>query len=109
MLMKPEMPSTIECGDLVFLDDDTLLLGIGNRSNLAGFRQLIASATNQGCKRLVSIRLPPWAIHLDGTMMVIDRDLAVVHKPCFAGTASVFRNGKMSKRMNFLQFLKASE
>jgi arginine deiminase len=107
MLMKPEMPSTIECGDLVFLDDDTLLLGVGNRSNLAGLRQLITSATNSGLQTLVSIPLPPWAIHLDGTMMVLDRDLAIVHKPCFGSTASVFRNGQMSKRLNFLQFLKA--
>ena len=107
MLMKPETPSTIEGGDLIFLDDDTLLLGIGNRSNLAGFRQLMAAATKSGLHRLVAIRLPPWVIHLDGTMMVIDQDLAVVHQPCFAGTASVFKNGKMSKRTNLLQFLKA--
>jgi len=45
---------------------------------------------------------------LDGTMMVIDRDLAVVHQPSFAGTASVFENGKMRKRLKFLQFLKAN-
>ena len=108
MLMKAEMPATIEGGDLVFLDDDTLLLGVGNRSNLAGLRQLMAIATKSGLHRLVAIRLPPWVIHLDGTMMVIDRDLAVVHQPSFAGTASVFENGKMRKRLKFLQFLKAN-
>jgi len=108
MLMKAEMPATIEGGDLVFLDDDTLLLGVGNRSNSAGLRQLMAIATKSGLRRMVAIPLPPWVIHLDGTMMVIDEDLAVVHQPSFAGTASVFEKGRMSKRLKLLQFLKAN-
>jgi arginine deiminase len=108
MLMKAEMPATIEGGDLVFLDDDTLLLGVGNRSNSAGLRQLMAIATKSGLRRMVAIPLPPWVIHLDGTMMVIDEDLAVVHQPSFASTASVFEKGRMSKRLKLLQFLKAN-
>jgi arginine deiminase len=108
IVMKPETPSTIECGDLVFLDDDTLLLGVGNRSNLAGFRQLMTMATKSGLRNLVSIPLPPWVIHLDGTIMVLDSDLAIVHQPCFRGAASVFTDGRMSKRLNLLQFLKAN-
>jgi arginine deiminase len=108
MLMMPETPATIEGGDLIFLDDDTVLFGVGNRSNLAGLRQLMAIAAKSGLRRLVAIPLPRWAIHLDGTVMVIDRDLAVVHQPCFSGTASVFKDGRMSKRLNLIQFLKAS-
>jgi len=108
MLMKPETPSTIEGGDLIFLDDDTLLLGIGNRSNLAGFRQLMAAATKSGLHRLVAIRLPPWVIHLDGTIMVIDRDLAVVHKQSLRNTASLFENGRLKRRLKLVEFLKTS-
>jgi arginine deiminase len=108
MLMKADTPATIEGGDLIFLDDDTLLLGVGNRSNLAGLRQLMAIATKSGLRRMIAIPLPPWVIHLDGTMMVIDRDLAVVYQPSFTGTASVFERGRMSKRVKFLQFLKGN-
>jgi arginine deiminase len=107
-LMKAEAPATIEGGDLVFLDDDTLLLGVGNRTNRRGLRELLATATRSGLRRLVAVPLPPSVIHLDGTMMVIDRDLVVVHPRSLRGTASVFENGRIRKRLKFLQFLKTS-
>jgi arginine deiminase len=106
-LMKARAPATIEGGDLVFLDDDTLLAGTGNRTNRTGLRQLMVAATKSGLRRLVAIPLPPWVIHLDGTMMVIDRDLAVVHERSLAGTASIFEDGRLCRRLKFLQFLKA--
>ena len=107
-LMRARAPATTEGGDLVFLDDDTLLVGIGNRTNQAGLRRLIAAATKSGLRRLVAIPLPSWVINLDGTMMVIDRDLAVVHEQSLTGTASIFEDGKLSRRLKFLQFLKGS-
>ncbi len=45
---------------------------------------------------------------MDGTMMVIDRDLAIVHERSLVGTASIFEDGRLSKRLKFLQFLKTS-
>jgi arginine deiminase len=108
MLMRTAAPATIEGGDLIFQDDDTLLLGVRNRTNPSGFRELLATATKFGLRRLVAVPLPPSVIHLDGTMMIIDRDLAVVHKRSLRGTASLFENGRPNRRLKLLQFLKTS-
>ena len=108
MLMKTQAPATIEGGDLVFFDDDTMLLGVGNRTNKRGLRELTTTATKSGLCRVVAVQLPSWVLHLDGTMMVIDRDLAVVHARSLRGTASVFEKGRPSKRLRFLEFLEAS-
>jgi len=108
MLMKTRAPATIEGGDLVFFDDETALVGVGNRTNKRGLRELMTATTKSGLRRLVGVELPSWVLHLDGTMMVVDRDLAVVHARSLRGAASVFANGKPSKRLRFLEFLKAS-
>jgi arginine deiminase len=108
MLMRTAAPATIEGGDLIFQDDDTLLLGVKNRTNPSGLRELLKTATKSGLRRLVAVPLPPSVIHLDGTMMIIDRDLAVVHKKSLRGTASLFENGRLERRLKLLQFLKTS-
>jgi arginine deiminase len=108
LLMKTSAPATIEGGDLVFLDDDTLILGVGNRTNQAGLRKLLAAGTQSGLRRLLAVPLPSSVIHLDGTMMAIDRDLAIVHKQSLRGTASLFENGKLKRRLKLVRFLKAN-
>jgi arginine deiminase len=108
MLMKSEAPTTTEGGDLVFLDEETLLVGVGNRTNRRGLHELKKAATRSGLRRLVAVPLPSWVIHLDGTMMVIDRDLAVVHLRSLRNTASVFEDGRPGKRVTFIQFLKTT-
>ena len=108
MLMKATVPATIEGGDVIFLDDDTLLLGVGNRSNQAGLRELLATGTRSGLRRLLAVPLPSSVIHLDGTMMVIDRDLAIVHKQSLRNTATLFENGRLKRRLKLVEFLKAN-
>jgi N-dimethylarginine dimethylaminohydrolase len=77
-------PGKIEGGDLVWLDDETLLAGIGYRTNLAGTEQL---------QRLLgpgvtvhNFDLPHYqgrsdVFHLMSVLSPVDRDLAVVHLP----------------------------
>jgi len=106
MLMKTQEPATIEGGDLVFLDEDTLLVGVGNRTSRRALQELIKTGTASGLRRLVAVPLPATVIHLDGTMMVVDRDLALVHRRSLANRSSVFENGRLIRRVSFLQFLK---
>jgi arginine deiminase len=108
MLMKTTVPATTEGGDLIFLDDDTLVIGVRNRTNQAGLRKLLATGTRSGLRRLLAVPLPSSVIHLDGTMMVIDRNLAVVHKQSLRSTASLFENGRLKKRLKLVEFLKAN-
>ena len=108
MLMKTVAPAMIEGGDLIFLDDDTLILGVGNRTNQTGLRELLARGVQSGLRRLLAVPLPSSVIHLDGTMMAIDRDLAIVHKQSLRSTASLFEDGRLKKRLKLVQFLGAS-
>lgn len=108
MLMRTTAPATIEGGDLIFLDDDILVLGVGNRTNMTGLRELLTSGTQSGLRRLLAVPLPSSVIHLDGTMMVIDRDLAVIHRQSLRNTASLFEDGRLSKRLKLFQFLKGN-
>ena len=106
-LMRPKPPATLEGGDAIFLDEDTLLLGVGNRTSNRALHQIATVGTKSGLRRLIAVPLPPSVIHLDGTMMVIDRDLVIVHRPSLRGTASVFEEGRLSRRADFLRFLSA--
>lgn len=104
MDIKP--PATMEGGDLIFLDEDTLLVGIGNRTNRLGLRQLQERTRSQGLRTLIAIHLPTWVIHLDGTMMVVDEDLAIVHRASLCRPAIVFEEGKPPKHANPLSILR---
>jgi len=108
MLMKARAPATIEGGDIVFLDDGTLLLGVGNRTNRMALQELINAGSGSGLRRLVAVPLPATVIHLDGTMMVVDRDLGLVHRRSLRNMSSVFENGRLSSRVRFVEFLKRS-
>jgi arginine deiminase len=79
-----------------------------NRTSNRALHQIAAVGTKSGLRRLIAVPLPPSVIHLDGTMMVIDRDLAMIHQPSLRGTASVFEGGRLSKRADFLRFLSAT-
>jgi arginine deiminase len=102
--IKP--PATMEGGDLIFLDESTLLVGVGNRTNWAGLRQLQKRTCGQGLQTLVAVQLPPWVIHLDGTMMIVDRDLAIVHREALDKPAMIFEEGERLRKMNALVFLR---
>jgi arginine deiminase len=106
-IMKAKAPATIEGRDLVLLDEQTLLLGVGNRTNTRGLRELIKAATKSRLHRLVAAPLPTSVIHLDGTMMVIDQELGVIHPRSLRNPASVFENGRLRRRLGFVEFLKA--
>ncbi len=103
--LKVRSPATMEGGDVIFLDEQTALVGTGNRTNGRGLRQLL-DKMDASFTTVVSIPLPRWAIHLDGTMMVIDRDLALAHRPSLQGPAVVYTAGKKPRRVRPLAFLK---
>ncbi len=106
VLLKTKAPATIECGDLIFFDEETLLVGVRNRTNMSGLRELRKITTKSGLRTLAAVPLPRWAIHLDGTMMIIDRDLAIAHARSLGETALVFEDGKVSARVTALQLLR---
>ncbi len=98
-------PGTMEGGDVIFLDEGTLLVGVGNRTNGRALRQLLARAGPR-LSTVLAITQPRWAIHLDGTMMVVDRDLALVHRESLQGGGLVYANGKSPRRVRPFAYLR---
>jgi len=72
-----------EGGDLLWLNNNTLAVGIGFRTNREGAKQLQAALPNV---EVIPVELPYYlgpdaCLHLMSTISMIDEDLAVVYKP----------------------------
>ncbi len=77
-----------EGGDLLWLDHDTLAVGLGFRTNAAGLRQLRAALEPIGVT-VVPVDLPYYTgpeacLHLLSLISLVDHDLAVVYPPLMA-------------------------
>jgi N-dimethylarginine dimethylaminohydrolase len=78
-------PGTIEGGDVLWLDERTVVLGRGYRTNDAGiaqFRDRLGSAVDE----VIVVPLPHWrgpgdVFHLMSIISPVDHDLAVVYSP----------------------------
>lgn len=85
ILGKVEAPGMVEGGDTLWLDERTLAVGRGYRTNQSGINQL-----SQILRRiqvdLVQVDLPHWrgeaeCMHLMSLISPVDSDLAVVYPP----------------------------
>jgi N-dimethylarginine dimethylaminohydrolase len=77
-------PGRLEGGDLIWLDEVTLAVGRGYRTNAEGIRQLRALVG--GGVEIVEVPLPHWrgvddVMHLMSLISPVDKDLAVVYSP----------------------------
>jgi N-dimethylarginine dimethylaminohydrolase len=77
-----------EGGDLLWLDHDTLAVGLGFRTNAEGLRQLRATLEPIGVT-VVPVDLPYYTgpeacLHLLSLISLVDHDLAVIYPPLLA-------------------------
>ena len=77
-----------ECGDLLWLDHDTLAVGLGFRTNAGGLRQL-REALEPIETSVLSVELPYYTgpdacLHLLSLISIVDHKLAVVYPPLMA-------------------------
>jgi N-dimethylarginine dimethylaminohydrolase len=78
-------PGCLEGGDVVWLDDRTIAVGRGYRTNADGILQLRA-LLGDAIDELIVVPLPHWrgpgdVLHLMSLLSPVDRDLAVVYSP----------------------------
>ncbi len=78
-------PGRLEGGDVAWLDERTIAVGRGYRTNDAGIAQL-RSLLGDSIKELLTVPLPHWrgagdVFHLMSIVSPVDRDLAVVYSP----------------------------
>jgi N-dimethylarginine dimethylaminohydrolase len=78
-------PARAEGGDLLWLDEHTLAVGLGFRTNAVGYQQLAETLAGSGVS-LLPVQLPYFegpeaCLHLQSLISLIDHDLAVVYRP----------------------------
>jgi N-dimethylarginine dimethylaminohydrolase len=78
-------PATAEGGDLLWVDEHTLAIGQGFRTNRAGFEQLTEALAELGVKTM-PVELPYYlgpaaCLHLMSLISIVDHKLAVVYLP----------------------------
>ena len=77
-----------EGGDLLWMDHDTLAIGLGFRTNIEGARQLRDALSGIGVK-VIPVELPYYTgpdacLHLLSLISIVDDNIAVVHPPLMA-------------------------
>jgi dimethylargininase len=88
ILATLEGDALAECGDMLWLDERTLAVGLGFRTNAEGLRQLGAALGGLGVT-IIPVELPYYTgpeacLHLLSLISVVDHDLAVVYPPLLA-------------------------
>jgi len=78
-------PACLEGGDVVWLDDHTIAVGHGYRTDEDGILQL-RGLLSDAVDELIVVSLPHWrgpgeVLHLMSLISPVDRDLAVVYSP----------------------------
>lgn len=78
-------PGLVEGGDCLFVDEDTLAVGMGVRTNREGVRQLQIILGRHGID-VIGYDLPLWTgedacLHLQSVISPLAPDLALVHAP----------------------------
>ncbi|MEW6522899.1 MAG: arginine deiminase family protein [Bacillota bacterium] len=69
--------ATFEGADLMWVDSRTVLLGLGNRSNLEGCQQVERELRNMGVEDIIYVQVPYGSAHLDGFINIAGPRTAV--------------------------------
>lgn len=69
-------------GRIDWVDPHHVLLNVGHRANMDGFRQMEWILRQNGAKEVIPVMLPGRVLtHLDCVFSMVDRNLALVHAP----------------------------
>lgn len=94
-----------EGGDLVYLNEDTLLVGIGPRTDLDGLSQLKQLLLGKTVKEIIAVPLPSTRVHLDGTLMILRKDTAIMHSDSLIFPAKLLKEKELVLLPQFLSDL----
>jgi N-dimethylarginine dimethylaminohydrolase len=78
VLMTVHGAGTFEGADVIWVDETLCFLAEGLRTNEEGADQVERMLREIGVRDVVRVGLPHGAMHLDGLLAIVDRDLAVV-------------------------------
>jgi len=72
-----EAPAIFEGGDAVWLDEETLMIGYGPRTNEEAVKKVLMEGLGKTFKNLIAVPLPGRRVHLDGALMILSDKIAV--------------------------------
>ena len=104
-----EPDGILEGGGVTYYNGDTVIVGRCSRTNPAGMQKIESYMTQAGLKRMITIPCYPHEIHIDGILVFIDKDLAIVHPPdldCAPAIIKDLETGEVKEQM-ILDFLEA--
>ena len=70
-----------EGANAFWVDSDTVILGLGSRTNRSGYEQVKSELERQGVENILTMQIPYGNAHIDGLLNMPDHDLAVIHAP----------------------------
>ncbi|NIR87487.1 hypothetical protein GWO13_07980 [Candidatus Bathyarchaeota archaeon] len=79
IIFKVYGPGKMESGDVMYLDEKTLLVGNGYRTNEAAYEQIKAVLENWAVDRVVRVPLRPDIMHLDGVFNIASKTVAAMY------------------------------
>lgn len=79
ILFKVYGSGFLEGGDVMYLDEKTLLIGLSYRTNLIGYKQVKAVMEGFIVDRVIPVRLSPDVMHLDLVFNVASKTVAAVY------------------------------
>ncbi len=108
ILGRLEPAGMLEGGGVTFFRGDTAIVGHCKRTNAAGLEMFEDLLRQAGITRTVTIPIPPYDFHIDGQIVLIDHDLAIVDPRGLSFKPSVIKNLTTGERreqmmMDFLR------
>ncbi|HKJ57019.1 MAG TPA: arginine deiminase [Nitriliruptoraceae bacterium] len=79
---EPRQPATVEGGDVLVVSDDTVLIGMSERTTATGIENLARPLLNSGrIARVIVLELPRKRafMHLDTVLTMVDRDAFTIY------------------------------
>ena len=104
----PVMEITRGCcegGDLVYLNEDILMVGTGPRTDLDGLSQLAQLLLGKTVKEIIAVPLPNTRVHLDGALMILNKDTALLHTDSLLFAANLLKENELVLIPEFLRDL----
>lgn len=102
----PTMEITQGCcegGDLVYLNEDVLMIGFGPRTDFDSIMQIKEFLLTKTVKEIIAVPLPSWRVHLDGTIMILNHDTAIMHSHSLIFPAKLLREDELIFLPEFLK------
>ncbi len=109
LLGQLEPDGVLEGGGITYFRGDTVIVGRCDRTNPVGLGKFESYMKQAGLKRMITIPCHPGTVHIDGFLVFIDYDLAIVHPPsldCAPAIIKDLETGQVRQQM-MMDFLHA--